>query len=71
MSAPICEAAAAPVVPGKVCAWCRPGVNALEGHGICWPCTVRELAAAGISLEPRPGPPPHPTSPKEIKHSHE
>lgn len=46
---PICTpAGASPSVPGKVCAWCRPGVNPAEGHGICLEHLAQELAAAGL-----------------------
>jgi hypothetical protein len=50
MIAPACTAApaAAEVVQGMVCAWCRPGVNATEGHTICLEHLAQELAAAGL-----------------------
>lgn len=51
MSAHVCRSG--PVIQGKVCAWCRPGVNATEGHSICAPCATRQLAAAGLSLPQR------------------
>ena len=66
MSAPVCTASA-PVVVGKVCAWCRPGVNATEGHGICPTCSVRALADIGLSLPQRRDITAATQSPKETK----